>query len=357
MTSAVHSASKIHPSKSDPLEDALVRATARLVRVPTPARVWAEAFRELTMRPGKRVRPWLCVLAYEGVARAPATEAVLDFAAGLELLHAFMLVHDDLIDGADVRRGAPSLHRALEPEHGAQASALALLGGDALFVAAVDAMVRAVLPADRLREALAVVLEGARQAAVGEMLDVSYAQQPLTSLSSARLADVLRLKTAGYTFVAPLVAGATLAGANASTRRALTQFGQRVGLAFQLADDLLDVYGDADRLGKPVGGDLREGKRTVFARLVAGRALTDDATRFVSLLDGRAANAEDLEWVRDLGRRTGVASELASRVRTFIAAGERCLSRAELEPGAAEQLRALARKVVTSVAFLEDGHA
>ena len=355
MTSAVQVSSNTQPSSQDSLEQALARATARLVRVPEGARGWADSLRELTARPGKRVRPWLCALAYEGVARTPASDAVLDFAAGLELLHAFMLVHDDLIDGADVRRGAPALHRALEPLHGEQANALALLGGDALFVAAVDAMARAAVPADRMRDALAVVLEGARQAAVGEMLDVSYARQPLTSLSSARLADVLRLKTAGYTFVAPLVAGAVLAGASAPTRRALTQFGQRVGLAFQLADDLLDIYGDAAQLGKPVGGDLREGKRTVFARLLVARASPDDARRLVRLLDSRAADADDLAWVRELGRRTGVASEVAARVRTFIAAGERCLNRAALDSSASTQLRGLARKVAASAAFLESG--
>lgn len=340
------------------IEQAIERALERLGDAPATTREWVEALRDLCVRGGKRIRPKLCALAYEGLAGRPLPGGVFTFAAGLELLHVFMLVHDDLIDGADTRRGAPTLHRHPRLEvprdpSGQLKRDLAMVSGDMLFALAVETMLAAELPAARLNRAMSVVLATAREAALGEFLDMRYAVEPLGSLSSADLADVLRLKTANYTFVGPLVAGALLAGATPQTERALTSFGERVGVAFQLADDLLDLYGEERQLGKPTGGDVREGKRTVLMRLALDRAEAGDRARLESILDSRAASADDVAWVGGLVRRTGVASEVAQRVRTLVRAANRSLSRAGLQPSATQHLKALAQQVASGLPELE----
>lgn len=332
------------------IEAAITRALAQLGPSPGPLAPWIDAMRDLCVRGGKRIRPQLCALAYEGIAGKPVPQGVYSFAAGLELLHVFMLVHDDLIDGAKTRRGAPTLQHRASLRHPADTTGmlqhhLAMLSGDMLFALAVETMCAAELPAGRSREAMARILASAREAALGELLEVIYGKSPLASLSSAELAEVLRLKTANYTFVGPLLAGATLAGGSPSSLRALASFGGRVGVAFQLADDLLDLFGDEADLGKPVGGDLREGKRTVLMRLALDRARPDDARGLLSLLEAREIGATELRWVQRLLIDLGVAQEMKGRIQQLVRAACRALGRAELRPEAAQQLRALAAKI------------
>lgn len=342
----------------DEVEVAIDAALSKLGEAPAAARPWLDALRDLCVRGGKRLRPRLCALAYEGVAGKPVPSGVYGFAAGLELMHAFMLVHDDLIDGSALRRGAPTLHHRPELRHGkdldgAMQKHAAMIAGDALFALSMEAMCRAELPAARAREAMAAVLATAREAALGELLDLLFGKSELGALESGELAEVLRLKTASYTFVGPLVAGAALAGAPPHVRRALESFGTRVGVAFQLADDLLDLFSTEAELGKPVGGDLREGKRTVLMRLALDRASPGDGRELCQILDAGQASDADLHWVRELLVRTEAASEVAHRVQQLVRAASRALGRAELRPEAASQLRALSARIVASLPQLE----
>jgi geranylgeranyl diphosphate synthase type I len=348
------------PELEAAIESAIERALLRLTPAPQPVQAWVEAMRDLCVRGGKRIRPRLCALAYEGIAGKPVPAGVYTFAAGLELLHVFMLVHDDLIDGAQTRRGAPTLHHRPSLRHPSDSTGmlqqhLAMLSGDMLFALSIETMCAAEMPAGRAREAMARILETAREAAMGELLDVLYGRSALRELSSAELAEVLRLKTANYTFVGPLLAGASLAGGSPSALRALSSFGGRVGVAFQLADDLLDLFGEANQIGKPVGGDLREGKRTVLMRLALDRASPGDGARLVSLLDRGSVSEVDLIWVKQLLVELGVAQEVSGRVRQLVRAACQALPRAELRPEAALELRALANKIVATLPVLPRG--
>lgn len=361
MSSAPLTASTARPFRSDrdPVGRAMARALQRLDNVPDAAQPMADAIRALCLRGGKRVRPRLCVLGYEGVTRTAAPTGVYTFAAGVELLHAFMLVHDDLIDGAEVRRGGPSVHRMLGQAHAGTPSRsvehLGMLAGDLLFATSVDTMLSARLPATRLRTAVQRVLSAANDAAVGEYLDVLFERRPIEACTSADLADVLRLKTAGYTFEAPLCSGALLAGASEVTCEALSAFGTRVGVAYQLVDDLIDLFGDAATTGKPAGGDVRQGKRTVLVRLALERAGSSDARILRDALDARdAVTPEQIVDVIDAVRRTGAGASVSERVRSLVRAGCHALGRGrELSPGARAALRTLAAEVVSQMNTLE----
>jgi geranylgeranyl pyrophosphate synthase len=228
---------------------------------------------------GKRVRPRLVWSAYRGFGgedRGLATRVALAF----ELLHTAFLIHDDLIDRDLVRRGAPNVagrfaERALA--HGADERASAVWGETAAVLAGDLALSRAhrelaMLPVEReCREALLDILDRAVFiSAAGELADVVSSLRGTTPAIESVLAT-LEQKTAVYSFEAPLAAGAVLAGAGAESVAALCRFGRLVGVAFQITDDVLGVFGDPVVTGKSSSADLREGKRTA---LIAHAATT-----------------------------------------------------------------------------------
>ncbi|MCP3103707.1 polyprenyl synthetase family protein [Myxococcus sp. K15C18031901] len=239
---------------------------------------WARAVeqaRAYALRPAKRVRPAL-VMAGHCLARGtPVVPSELwRFAAGLELLHTFLLIHDDVADQAGLRRGGASLHRLLAP--GRTGEDLAVVMGDHLFARALEAMLESGLPgvARVVRYYLAIC----RHTAAGQYLDLSLGQAPLAEVSLFQALRVASLKTARYGFCAPLVCGAMLGGGGDALRQALERVGRHVGMAYQLRDDLIGLFGDAAVAGKAVDGDFLQGKRTfpvlaAFARASSrGRA-------------------------------------------------------------------------------------
>ena len=212
---------------------------------------------------GKALRPRFCYWGYALGARPPGP-ALLKACAGLELLHGFALIHDDLMDGSATRRGDPVLHRQLAAEHrqhswsgdpDAYGHAMALLTGDLAF--AMASRLTSTLPA-RARVVWGRLVE---ELTIGQFLDLAGTARQDHSAEIARTTAVL--KSGRYTVTGPLRLGAALAG-QAELPADLVRYGDLVGEAFQLRDDLLGVFGDPARTGKPVGEDLRSGKPTLL---------------------------------------------------------------------------------------------
>ncbi|MFO7817967.1 MAG: polyprenyl synthetase family protein [Thermodesulfobacteriota bacterium] len=203
---------------------------------------------------GKRLRPVLC-LNWAKMLGAEQKQ-VLSFAAGLECIHTYSLIHDDLpaMDDDDLRRGKPTNHK----KYG---EALAILAGDGLLTFAFELMLECAVRGEPLNRAL---LEIARAAGAGGMvggqvLDMEYTGQGSSDLD--KLQNMHLLKT-GALLVSSCVTGAVLAGGGEDDVRRAGEFGRHVGLAFQIADDILDVTGDQEIMGKPVGSDEKQGKFT-----------------------------------------------------------------------------------------------
>jgi len=282
-------------SQSVSFEEALVQAASltdslleRLLAAPPDleARVY-EAMRYAALSPGKRLRPFLVLAGARlfGVTR----QCALQVAAAIEMVHAYSLVHDDLpaMDDSDLRRGRPTCHRQFD-------EATAVLAGDGLLTAAFGVLAHPDTHGDpAVRCELVAALAGAAGAAGmvgGQMIDLIAERQPLDIGAITRLQ---RMKT-GALIAFSCEAGAMLAKAPAEPRAALHGYAHDLGLAFQIADDLLDVEGSADETGKPVGADAAAGKATFVSILGVERAraqaelLVSQATAHLDLFGGRA---------------------------------------------------------------------
>jgi geranylgeranyl diphosphate synthase type I len=239
---------------------------------------WSRALVELrdyALRPAKRVRPTLLAAGWalaSGELARGIPPGVREFAAGLELLHTFMLVHDDVADRALTRRGGPALHRALGG--GKAGDDLAVVLGDHLYARALEVMLTSGLPAST--GAARYMLAICRHTAAGQFLDLELTRARLDEVTLFQTLKVAHLKTAKYGFVAPLVAGAMLGGGGEALVEQLERVGRLVGLAYQLKDDLLGLFGD-HRVGKDGGGDYHEGKRTF--PVIAAWTRADEAGR------------------------------------------------------------------------------
>ncbi len=311
---------------------------------------------------GKRLRGRFCIAGWRAVEEAARTTAappaeLIAVAASLEVFHAAALVHDDLIDNSDTRRGRPAAHRALESSHRAHGWAGdpaafgrsgAVLLGD-LLVAWSDDLLEEGLSAASVERAAAARTEYAimrREVTIGQFLDIAeesaYVTEP-DELHAERALRVASLKSARYSIQQPLAIGAALAGADAAQQAALAAFGHPVGMAFQLRDDVLGVFGDEAATGKPSGDDLREGKRTVLVAY-AREALASPARRIVDELIGDPLL--DGDQIASLQRtiiETGALERVERLIADYSRQAERALSGARLGNAAVGELRDLAR--------------
>ena len=246
---------------------------------------------------GKRLRPALCLTFAELFGADQA--AVMPFAAGFELIHTYSLIHDDLpaMDNDDLRRGKPSNHKVF-------GEAGAILAGDGLLTEAFGSMALAcpAVPANRVLAALAEAAAAAGSAGMvgGQFLDMEYTAR--TGVSLDELARMQALKT-GALITASCVCGALLAGADADGVVRSRRYGEAVGAAFQIVDDILDEVGDAATLGKPVGSDREQGKNTYpsLIGLDASRRLADERVKeALGAMEPYAGSAAD--FLRDLAR-------------------------------------------------------
>lgn len=307
----------------------------------------APLFDELRLfvaRGGKRLRPTFCFWGAVGGGFDPDDPRLDDAGGALELLHAFALIHDDVMDGSDRRRGAPTVHRVFEEEHRRRdlhgdrrryGEGLAVLAGDLAFVYADGLLATAPAPAREVWQRLRVELT------MGQWIDLVGAAREDRSPQRARW--VAAYKSGRYTVERPLQLGAALAG-RPDLARPYSRFGRPLGQAFQLRDDLLGALGDPACTGKPVGDDLRDGKPTLLLALAAERASPAERCRLAraGAADLSAAEVDDLRALLvDTGAAGAVEREISTLVDQAIDALEGC----RLHPTAHDALRRLAARV------------
>ncbi|MGW0645342.1 polyprenyl synthetase family protein [Streptomyces badius] len=316
------------------LTDFLTRQarTARNRGLPQQA---AQVLGDFIQAGGKRIRPLLCVAGWQAAGGTDTPEPVLKAAASLEMFHAFALIHDDIIDASDTRRGRPTIHRQVGTE-------AAILIGDLALVLADDLLHTAGLTPTQLTTVLPIANTLRADTIYGQYLDITHAEQPPADLAQAL--TITRYKTAKYTIEGPLLLGAALAGSSSDTPcgLVLSAYGMPVGEAFQLRDDLLGVFGNPDETGKPALDDLREGKATFLMAFALQNTDPTQRRTLVRNVGNPHLTHDGAQQVRavltDTGARAAVEHMIDQRRQSALTT----LDTADLPPHITAELRSLA---------------
>lgn len=320
---------------------------------------------------GKRFRAlfaywsWIGALEVGSLSREQlqaATEAMVDICAALEMFHGAALVHDDLLDRSDTRRGAPAVHKRFEnlhtdshwagaPERFGQAGSV--LVGDMMLGWANELFANAILSAPTAEAQQASREQFHRmqiEVMAGQYLDVVEENAGPTRPAHeavGRANRVMLYKTAKYSVEAPLLIGAAFAGADEALLHSLSSFAIPLGLAFQLKDDVLGVFGSPEKTGKPVGDDLREGKRTVLIALTRETLQPSVARVFDELLTDRELSDDQIRYLQQTIIDSGALRKTDLMLDELSNQSLEALEQIELSAAAKDQLRALALKVIS----------
>ncbi|MGM5488693.1 MAG: polyprenyl synthetase family protein [Nanobdellota archaeon] len=254
---------------------------------------------EFCLRDGKRIRPKLSLLAYRGYG-GTVTNSMLTVAAVLEMLHAFLLVHDDIMDQSMLRRGKPTVHARYAHEYETLSGEhMAMLAGDTLLFVAYEALLSTDFSSELVQTLSKRITRVLIDTCYGQVIDYEKAQ-PVTK---ERVIEMYRLKTSVYSIEGPLHCGALLAEAPEEDLASLSAYAEPLGIAFQIQDDLLDVFPQAET-GKPRFGDLREGKQTLLVWYVLTHGTEEQVAHFGKLL-GTDFSLEDGQWLADIIEYSG----------------------------------------------------
>lgn len=305
-----------------------------------------------TVQGGKRLRAALCYWswrAHGGAARTDVSDQhLLRVGAALELFHAAALLHDDVMDASDTRRGRPAAHRVFEHRHAERAwtgdgarfgESAAILLGDLALVASERELSRAVaeLPSELRRAATAIFDAMRTEVTAGQYLDVLSQHEPWDTdpvAAEQHTRAVVRAKSARYSVEHPLTLGAVLAGAGDDAVALCREVGLPLGEAFQLRDDLLGVFGDPATTGKPAGDDLREGKRTVLVVRALGAASPEQRAALRAGLGRQDLTGGEVEELRAVVRATGAPAAVERLIGDLARPALERLAEAPLtEPG------------------------
>jgi geranylgeranyl diphosphate synthase type I len=309
----------------------------------------AEALAEFVLDGGKRLRPAFCFWAARAAGLADS-DALVRAAASLELLQASALVHDDVIDHSDTRRGQPAVHRRFTEIHAARGwggsgedfgAGAAILIGDLLLAWSETLLATSGFDAAALERARPVSDVMRLELMAGQYLDVVEQARGGGSVDSAL--RVARFKAAKYTIERPLHLGAVLAAAPTPVIATYSEYGLPLGEAFQLRDDLLGVFGDPAVIGKPAGDDLREGKRTVLIALALDRLSAADAAVLQGRLGDPGLSDADVTGLGDLIVSCGATAAVETMILERAEHALTALDAVELESTGRDALVALAR--------------
>jgi geranylgeranyl diphosphate synthase, type I len=271
------------------------------------------ALGEFCRRGGKRLRPALAVVGFRVAKPRADLEAVLDAGLALELLHSYLLVHDDWMDEDTLRRGGATVHTLLARRFKSdkKGAVAAVLAGDFAAGLALEALSRVDVPNARSRAVLECFARMQEDAILGQGLDVvGVGYDPELAYA---------LKTGSYTVRGPLRLGALLGGADARSLGALDRFAAPVGIAFQLADDLLSAFGASSVTGKALGNDLRAGKRTSLLLLGLRRARGRDLGALKNVVGKTNASESEVRRALDVLETSGARAAVEARIEELLA--------------------------------------
>lgn len=282
---------------------------------------------------GKRIRPMLMLMSY--ALYKDDVESILPQAIGLETYHNYTLLHDDLMDNADVRRGMPTVHRKWDAN-------TAILSGDSMLVLAYQRMQNC--PADKLPAVLDVFTTTALEIGEGQQYDMEF--ETRNDVREEEYIEMIRLKTSVLLACAMKI-GAIMADAPKEDVDNLYRFGERMGLAFQLQDDFLDVYGDPKVFGKAIGGDITSNKKTYMLINAIGKAEGKDKETLMGWINAKDFDREEkVKAVTEIYTRLGIDTMAKAKMEEYYAEALAALAKVSVPEEKKAQLREYAAKMM-----------
>ncbi len=297
--------------------------------------------KDIVLSGGKRLRPAFMYYGYLG-AGGTEVEKILHTSMSIELIHSFLLVHDDIIDRDDLRHGVPTLHkryadfgRRYFPDQDVMhfGNSIALIIGDMLSAFGNDIIFRADFPKECIFKALSRLQKIVSFTVVGQARDIYMEYRG--EASEAEILTMYRNKTAKYTVEGPLHLGAILAGATDELLTSLSAYAIPLGIAFQIQDDILGIFGSAERIGKPVGSDIEEGKLTLLVARAQKNGSSEQGKRLKAILKrGKALSKEEQEEFRTIIKETKSLEQVQALALEYIAEGRQALGQLRSQVGA-----------------------
>lgn len=255
---------------------------------------------------GKRIRPVLLLLTYN--MYRDDIERVMPTAVGLETYHNYTLLHDDLMDKADMRRGMPTVHRKWDDN-------TAILSGDSMLVVAFQRVAQC--PAENLQDILSLFTMTALEIGEGQQYDMDFENR--MDVTEDEYIEMIRLKTS-VLLACAVKMGAIMAGASDEDAKNLYAFGEKLGLAFQLQDDLLDVYGDPKVFGKAIGGDITSNKKTYMLINAILRANNEQREELIKWITTENFDKEEkIKAVTKLYNKIGIRQLCKKKINDYFA--------------------------------------
>jgi geranylgeranyl diphosphate synthase type I len=257
------------------------------------------------LRKGKRFRPILFIIGFKGYC-SKTPPHLYRTAVSLELMHSFLLIHDDIIDNAAKRRGKPAMHVLLAGKKDRESGiSLALVIGDIVYAFSIEAFMSVKL-SNRLKEkALLKFIESGFYTGCGEFIEIINSQKPISRVTEKDIYRTYDYKTAYYSFSVPLVTAAILAGADDNEAEKIFQFGKYCGRAFQIKDDIIGIFANEKKSGKTAFGDILESKKTLLVWHAYKKSKPGDRSKLDKLLKKKKLIRSDIDYLQKLIKKTG----------------------------------------------------
>lgn len=270
-----------------------------------------ENLEEFCTRGGKRLRPALVFYGFKLLGGRKSKD-IFKLSLAMELIHTFLLIHDDIIDRSDIRRGKATLHKIYENGNSQRfGETMGILTGDLSFCLAFKLLLSTNFSSELKMKVLQKLQDTIIDTIFGQELDIRLEANGLSKPSE--ILDVYRLKTAQYTFGCPLHIGAMLTGANQEDLKVISDFAIPAGIAFQIRDDILGLFGDQRKTGKPVGSDLRQGKQTLFIAYALQKGTKDEQKKIKTALGNKNLSKKEVAEIGRIIEKTG-ALEFAEKL-------------------------------------------
>lgn len=273
---------------------------------------------------GKRLRPVLFVLSYQGYEKNSFNPSIYRGALGMELMHLFALIHDDIIDRTDERRGAPSLYKMFENHlqkqkcDNARGDDFAMVAGDIIYSLGLESFMSMDFQSDLKSGAMQYLLQTAVRTGGGEIMELYSSGRDIDLMQRQEISEVYDFKSSWYTFICPLVLGAMLGGAGQKELDLLGKYGKYMGYAFQMKDDLLDLQDKYETKGRKSFDDIRGRKRTLLLWYAFQNASEPDRKTLDQIFSSPEISDQQCLAVRDIYIKTGTFEFAENEIQTSM---------------------------------------